>query len=60
MGIMPSIRKKGKKIVGFFATEEEKAMLKQAASLAGFESLADYLRWVAKEMPTPGIRKDEE
>jgi nucleoside-diphosphate-sugar epimerase len=45
-----------KKLVTFWASEEEKALLYAAAKVAGFENLADYLRWIAKEQPRPGQR----
>lgn len=53
-------RKEGKVMVGFFATEEEKALLNEAARLAGFTSLADYLRWIARHQPVPHYRLTHE
>jgi len=45
---MPSQRDKSKKLVGFFATEEEKKALKKAAKHHGFSTLADFLRAIAE------------
>jgi len=45
---MPSQRKKGKKLVGFFATEEEARALFEAAKGRG-KSVADFLRDVIRE-----------
>lgn len=44
---MPNQRDKSKKLVGFFATEKEKAALQKAAKQHGYASLADFLRAVA-------------
>jgi hypothetical protein len=46
--LMPSQRDKSKKLVGFFATEEEKKALKKAAKHHGFSTLADFLRAIAE------------
>ena len=54
---MANQRKAGKRLVGFFATEEEQALLKQGAKLAGFETMADYLRWVAQNQPKPPVSR---
>lgn len=43
-----------KKQVTFWATEEEKSLLQSAFQKAGFNNLADYLRWIAKTQPAPG------
>jgi hypothetical protein len=43
-----------KKLVTFWASDEEKALLQQAYKAAGFSNLADYLRWIAQEQPRPG------
>jgi hypothetical protein len=40
---MPSVRKKGKRMVGFYATEEEAAAMMQAAKAQNM-TLADWLR----------------
>lgn len=53
---MANQRKQGKRLVGFFATDEEQALLKEGARLAGFETMADYLRWVAQHQPKPPVR----
>ena len=45
---MPNQRKKGKKLVGFFATEEEAAALHKAAENEGV-SVADFLRGVIRK-----------
>ncbi len=45
---MPNQRDKNKKLVGFFATEEEKKALKKAAKQHGYASLADFLRAIAE------------
>lgn len=42
-----------KKLVTFWASEEEKSLLQEAAHLAGFANLADYLRWIGKTQPKP-------
>ncbi len=52
---MPNQRAKDKRLVGFFGTKEEAESLKEAAALAGFESLADYFRWVSQVKPRPGM-----
>jgi hypothetical protein len=43
-----------KKLVNFWATDDEKALLQAAARKAGFSNLADYLRWIAETQPAPG------
>lgn len=48
-----SQRKEGLIMVGFHATPEERALLRKAAELGGFETLADYLRWIAENQPVP-------
>lgn len=61
MSLMANQRDPNKKMVGFFATKDEKALLQAAAKKAGFETLADYLRWIASEQPMPeGDGYDEE
>jgi len=45
-----------KKLVTFWASEDEKALLQAASRAAGFDNLADYLRWIAKAQPMPGQR----
>lgn len=42
-----------KKLVTFWASEEEKKLLQDAATAAGFANLADYLRWIAQTQPKP-------
>lgn len=54
---MPNQRKAGKGLVGFFATTEEAAKLKQAAASCDM-NLSEYLRWVATHAPRPqGMKK---
>ena len=43
-----------KKLTGLYATTEERGLLKDAAVKAGFKTVADYLRWVARAQPQPG------
>ena len=50
---MPNQRQEGKKLVTFWATEEEKALLQAAATAAGFSTLSDYIKWVGKAGPRP-------
>jgi len=45
---MPNQRKKGKKLVGFFATEDEARALLEAADAANM-SVADWLRLQIRE-----------
>ena len=44
---MPSQRDPNKKLVGFFATDEEKAALQKAAKANGYNNLAAFLRAIA-------------
>lgn len=48
---MPSQRKKGKRMVGFYATEEEAGAMMRAASDKGM-TLADWLRALIPEKET--------
>jgi hypothetical protein len=41
---MANQRKSGKKKIGFWATDAEKAAMLKAAKKAGFDNLADWLR----------------
>lgn len=41
---MANQRKTGKKKIGFWATDEEKAAMMKVAKKAGFDNLADWLR----------------
>jgi len=43
-----------KKLVTFWASEDEKALLQKASKTAGFSNLAEYLRWIAQAQPKPG------
>ena len=42
-----------KRLITFWATEEEKTELQEAATIAGFKTMADYLRWIARTKPQP-------
>jgi len=43
-----------KKLVTFWASDEEKQLLQSAAKAAGFANLAEYLRLIAATQPKPG------
>jgi len=51
---MSGQRDPSKKLLTFWASEEERALLAEASVKAGFDTIADYLRWIAKEQPRPG------
>lgn len=53
---MPSQRKEGKKLVGFFATEEEARALLNAAEAAGL-SVADWMRRAIREADKSASKK---
>jgi hypothetical protein len=46
-----------KKLITFWASEEEKQLLQEAFKAAGFQTLADYLRWIAATQPKPKAKK---
>lgn len=47
-----------KKLVTFWASDDEKALLQRAFKAAGFDNLADYLRWISQAQPKPGQLPD--
>lgn len=50
---MANQRKPDKRKIGFYADEFEAQELLEAARIAGFKTLADYLRWIAEAKPKP-------
>lgn len=59
-GKMPNKRKDGKKLVTFWATQEEKEALLDAMKESGFETMTDYLRWLANNPPIVEGEEEEE
>lgn len=55
--LMPNQRKKGKKLVGFFATEEEAGAMMAAAKAQGM-TLADWLRSLIPEGGVNHLREE--
>lgn len=55
---MANQRKQGKKLVGFFATEQEAAALIEAARVRGL-TVADFLRHVIRESTPPAAEGKE-
>ena len=53
---MANQRKKGKRLYGFWVTDEEHALLQEAARKCGFENVSDYIKWVAIERPPAGYK----
>lgn len=51
---MSGLHDPSKKLVAFWASDDEKALLQKAFKAAGFNNLADYLRWIAQTQPRPG------
>lgn len=54
LALMANQRKAGKKKVGFWVDDSEKAAMLKAAKKAGYDNLADWLRsLIVKSNPPP-------